>query len=206
MTRKLFVYGALCNGMVHFSKIQQHVVSVENAVIHGAAFMLKIGYPVVIVSEIDAQNRDIIPGQILEIQGSELLGHLLDEFHGCSLLRPEKGLHFRKQILAYPRQMADGVKATECDVYSLNPSKLPKDAIYIEGGNWQTHFSIDKTLPEQLTERQKQYVQKLGSTAGRDIVPIDLPLYRELMNLGLIVDKGRRVALSSLGKEIFRYL
>ncbi len=206
MTRKLFVYGSLCNGMVHFSKIQQYVASIENAAIRGKAYMLKTGYPVVIVSENTSENGDVIPGQILEIRGSELLGHLLDEFHGCSLLHPEKGLHFRKQIFAYPEDISSGVPSVECDVYSLNPSKLPKNAFYLAGGNWQSHFAMDKTLPEQLSERQRQYIHKLGSTSGRDIVPIDLPLYRELMNLGLIVDKGRRLALSSLGKEVYRYL
>lgn len=61
-------------------------------------------------------------------------------------------------------------------------------------------------LTESFWERQKSYVQKLGLTLGREIVPIDLPLYRELMNLELIVDKGRRLALSKLGQEVYRYL
>ena len=40
-----------------------------------------------------------------------------------------------------------------------------------------------------------------------DIIPIDdLTLYRELMKLELIVDKGRRLALSSLGKEVYNHL
>ncbi len=57
-----------------------------------------------------------------------------------------------------------------------------------------------------LTERQEAYIKKLGKSTGREIVPIDLPLYRELMNLELIVDKGRRLALSKLGHEVYRNL
>lgn len=57
-----------------------------------------------------------------------------------------------------------------------------------------------------LTENQKRYILKLGASSGRDIVPIKLELYRELMNKGLVVDKGRRLALTALGKEVYRYL
>lgn len=206
MTRKLFVYGSLCNGMAHFPKIQQYVSSIEEAFVVGKVYMLRVGYPVVIVSgDPQTSSGDLIPGQILEIQGSELLGHLLDEFHGCSMLQPEKGLHFRKQIQAQIQKQGEQISVA-CDVYSLNPSKLPKDAVQIPGGDWKPYFCTKKALPGQLSERQRQYVQKLGVSSGREIVPIDLPLYRELMNLGLIVDKGRRLALSALGKEVFRYL
>ena len=62
------------------------------------------------------------------------------------------------------------------------------------------------SIVNQLTERQSSYIRKLSQTTGRDIVPIDLDLYRELMKLNLIVDKGRRLALSKLGKEIARFL
>ncbi len=209
MTRKLFVYGSLCNGMTHFSKIQQYVSSIKEAAVVGRAYMLKVGYPVVIVSDDPHATGDLIPGQILEIQGSELLGHLLDEFHGCSMLQPEKGLHHRKQIQAQLMEPSNDLDQTSfvlCDLYSLNPSKLPKDAILIPHGDWRQYFCTKSALPGQLSERQRQYVQKLGASSGREIVPIDLPLYRELMNLGLIVDKGRRLALSALGRDVFRYL
>jgi hypothetical protein len=33
-----------------------------------------------------------------------------------------------------------------------------------------------------------------------------MELYRELMKLELVVDKGRRLALSKLGQEVARYL
>jgi len=59
---------------------------------------------------------------------------------------------------------------------------------------------------DQLTAKQVNYIKKLGSSSGRDIVPIDMELYRELMKMELIVDKGRRLALTKLGKEVFSYL
>ena len=65
----------------------------------------------------------------------------------------------------------------------------------------------DPPVTTQLTEKQITYILKLGAVKGRDIVPInDLTLYRELMKLELIVDKGRRLALSSLGKEVYNHL
>ncbi len=54
----------------------------------------------------------------------------------------------------------------------------------------------------ELSLRQANYVKKLGQISGRDILPIDLDLYRELMKLGLIIDKGRRLALTDLGKKV----
>lgn len=57
-----------------------------------------------------------------------------------------------------------------------------------------------------LTEKQASYIKRLNHTSGREIIPIDLNLYRELMKLELIVDKGRRLALSKLGKEVAKSL
>jgi hypothetical protein len=73
-------------------------------------------------------------------------------------------------------------------------------------GDWKSLLLNQANLLDKLTERQKTYIQRLGASLGREIVPIDLPLYRELMNLELIVDKGRRLALSKLGQEVYRYL
>lgn len=53
-----------------------------------------------------------------------------------------------------------------------------------------------------LSPAQKAYVLKLGECKGREIVPINLDLYRQLIKLELVVDKGRRLALSSLGKQV----
>ena len=95
----------------------------------------------------------------------------------------------------------------DAQIYFFNPKKLSAKAVRIAGGIWQDSLAENPPLTEQLTEKQKSYVLKLGSIRGREILPInDLPLYRELMKLELIVDKGRRLALSSLGKEVYNNL
>ena len=92
-------------------------------------------------------------------------------------------------------------------MYIFNPSKLSKNAKLIANGLWKESLTIDPPLTQQLTGRQKAYVLKLGAAKGRDIIPVDdLSLYRELMKLELIVDKGRRLALSSLGKDVYNHL
>ncbi len=65
---------------------------------------------------------------------------------------------------------------------------------------------LGEKLKNDLSEKQMDYILRLGKVSGREIVPIDLQLYRELMNLEIIVDKGRRLALSKLGHEIYRFL
>lgn len=66
--------------------------------------------------------------------------------------------------------------------------------------------SLSAKLSINLSNEQKQYLAKLKSATGRQVVPINLRLYRELLNLDLIVDKGRRLALSKLGNEVIRFL
>jgi hypothetical protein len=91
-------------------------------------------------------------------------------------------------------------------VYLLNKAKLPKEAVLIESGNGRDFLAQHPPLTTQLSDSQKRYILKLGASSGRDIVPINLDIYRDLLNKGLIVDKGRRLALTNLGIEVFRYL
>jgi hypothetical protein len=88
----------------------------------------------------------------------------------------------------------------------LNPEKVNSDVKYIENGDWQKALTEKPPIPKKLNERQRNYIQKLGKSSGRDTVPLDLALYRELMNLELVIDKGRRIALTKLGQEVYRYL
>jgi hypothetical protein len=127
---------------------------------------------------------------------------LLDEFHGYSAKTPDKGLF---QRVLTQTVLADGT-TVEAQFYAANPLKLSKTARLIEAGAWQEDLSSNPPLTTVLTERQKTYICKLGASSGRDIVPINLDLYRELMSRGLIVDKGRRLALTKLGQEVFHFL
>lgn len=193
---RFFVYGSMSEGLVHFDKIKDFVRATSSAQIKGTVYRLKVGYPVVIEG-----GSDVIPGQLLTLAGTELLVHLLDEFHGYNSQNESKSLYFRKAVEV---QTASGTESAW--VYVLNPKKLPASAKVIEGGDWPSALQAEPLLTEKLSERQRAYVLRLGATSGREIVPIDLALYRELMNLEMIVDKGRRLALSKLGHEVYRYL
>jgi gamma-glutamylcyclotransferase (GGCT)/AIG2-like uncharacterized protein YtfP len=195
---RFFVYGSMSEGMVHFSKIADFVMSSVPATIKATAYRLKVGFPALLQEE-----RDRVGGQLVELRTSELLQHLLDEFFGFNKLDPEKSVYSREKTLV---EIEGSSEKLEAWVYFLNPKKLPPTATLIEGGDWQKSLSEEPLLVNKLTERQTHYIQRLGKSTGREIVPIDLPLYRELMGLELIVDKGRRLALSKLGHEVYRHL
>jgi gamma-glutamylcyclotransferase (GGCT)/AIG2-like uncharacterized protein YtfP len=194
---KFFVYGSIDEGLVHFNKIKDFVKSQLPASILGTAYRLKVGFPVVL-----EQGQDRVPGSLLNLQVTDFLVQLLDEFHGINLDDKGKSLYFRQTTNV---ELAEG-SPVEAWTYFLNPSKLPKNATLIAGGDWQTSLRAQPPLTEMLTEKQKTYIVRLGNSTGREIIPIDLPMYRELMNLEMIVDKGRRIALSKSGHEVFRYL
>lgn len=196
---KFFIYGSMTEGFVHFSKIKDFIESSQPALIYATAYRLKVGFPVLL----DEGNYSV-PGDLVHLKTlttSDLLVALLDEFHGVNSLDSGKGLYFRKEV------------EVKCDstterawCYFLNSDKLPPQSEKIENGDWKTLIFLQPPIVSSLTERQRNYIQKLGSSSGREIVPIDLTLYRELMKLELIVDKGRRLALSKLGQQVYRYL
>ena len=194
---KLFVYGSFCEGMVHYNRLEKFVKTKEPAKIKGKAYQLEVGYPVFL-----NEGEDWIEGQILTLEANEVLFQLLDEFHGFSPLKLERSLFWKIETTA----LMDNEQVERVMVYALNPAKLPKKAHLIVNGNWREALGQKPNFLHQLTEKQVNYIKKLGASSGRDIVPIDLDLYRELMKMELIVDKGRRLALTKLGKEVFKYL
>lgn len=196
-TTRMFVYGSLFSGQVHFRLIESYLEESQFAHIQGKAYRLKVGFPVLL-----QQGDDQIPGQLVTLKASEMALGLMDEFHGYNPMDPAKSLYHRAEVEV---TTSEGAKALAW-CYFLNPKKLPSNALEIPGGDWVSLLEKEKPLTSQLSERQRTYIQKLGKCSGRDIVPIDLPLYRELMNLELIVDKGRRLALSKTGQEVYRYL
>lgn len=197
-TARFFVYGSLCEGMVHFSKIQNFMESSIFARVKATAYRLKVGFPAMVKG-----GSDLVPGQLVELKGSDLLISLLDEFFGFNRHDPDKSLYSREEVEVYPEGSSQSVKAW---IYFLNPLKLPVNASVIPGGDWKRSLEEQPSLTSRLTEKQVTYIQRLGRSTGREIVPIDLNLYRELMNLELIVDKGRRLALSKLGQEVYKHL
>jgi gamma-glutamylcyclotransferase (GGCT)/AIG2-like uncharacterized protein YtfP len=205
----LFVYGSFADGMVHFSKINQYVVQRQKAFAFGEVYRLPSGFPVYFPVEqgqqLEAHPRavvDRVPGEFVTLQAPDLVFKILDEFHGFSPLMPEKSL-YKKEIVEIQTSAGDLKKAI---IYVLNRSKLPKHSVRVPQGDWVTDLLMRPPITESLSEKQITYIQRLSKSSGREIVPIDLELYRELMKLDLIVDKGRRLALSRFGKEVARFL
>lgn len=195
---RLFVIGSWTEGMFHFGKLLPYIISYENAEIDATVFKLPIGFPV-----LTQQKSYPVQGQLIELKYDETLLALIDTLYGVNPSDSTKGLHIRTQEVV---RKQSGISEL-AEVYFFNPKKLTSKAVLIQDGNWKTWLDQNPPLPMTLTEKQKLYVMKLGAAKGRDIVPInDLTLYRELMKLELIVDKGRRLALSSLGKEVYNHL
>ncbi len=197
-TMRFFVIGSWTEGMLHFQKLRPFIVSYEKATTQGQVYRLPSGLPV-----IASDGTDEIVGQLVELKHDEALVALMDAFYGVHPSDPAKGLHNRQSVVI---RKSSGEQET-AEIYLFNPKKLTAKAQKIDGCVWEELLKLEPPISEQLTERQRTYVLKLGAAKGRDIIPInDLTLYRELMKLELIVDKGRRLALSSLGKEVYNHL
>ncbi len=197
MRENLFVFGSFADGMMHFKKIAPYVVETRAAWVRGSVYRLPSGMPVFL-----NRGTSLVSGHLVKLKNYDVLQTLLDEFHGFRPTDPATSLFFREEVLV---EFA-GEEAHRTVAYCINPEKLPANAKLIEEGNWLKSLTEKPTLLDQLTPKQRAYIQKLGSSSGRDIVPIDLQLYRELLNLEIVVDKGRRLALTPLGQEVFRFL
>lgn len=196
-TQYFFVIGTLADGQFHFSKIKHSILSTVPGVIRSRVFRMPSGYPVLVSGGLTP-----VRGDLYEVALSETMGAFLDQMHGFSAIDPEKSVS-SKELTAVELPNGEVVLAS---VYFVKESALPKKATEIMDGQWQVALQTHPPLFERLTERQRIFIKKLSLLTGREGLPIDLPLYRELMNLELIIDKGRRLALTSLGKEVAQYL
>jgi gamma-glutamylcyclotransferase (GGCT)/AIG2-like uncharacterized protein YtfP len=186
----------MTEGMVHFDKIKDFIKSIKPAYIKGSVYRMKIGFPAASLC-----GQDIIHGQLLELSVSDLMWHILDSFFGYNSQEPKNGLFLKENTY-----VMCGEEMHNAWVYVLSSGKEYSGLQLIEGGDWSSAMKEAPPLTEKLSEKQKSYVLKLGSSSGREIVPIDMNLYRELLSLEIIVDKGRRLALSKLGIEIYKML
>ncbi len=208
-TMSFFMIGSWTEGMFHFQKIKPHVHSVKPGQINARIFRLPVGYPVLVEKKSEdieqtQPSSHFIDGQILEVATDDTLLALLDSFHGVHPTDPAKSLFHRK---CFPMADLADSASSELNVYMMNPAKLPKNSVEISGSCWRKSLTEVPPLPATLTEKQKEILRQLGNVKGRDVVLVkDLTLYRDLMKLELIVDKGRRLALSPLGKDVFQYL
>jgi gamma-glutamylcyclotransferase (GGCT)/AIG2-like uncharacterized protein YtfP len=192
----LFVYGPMAEGMVHLEKLKDFMVSVVPALARGSVYRLKVGYPAMVLG-----GPDFIRGRLVSLKSSEVLWHLLDGFYGFNSQDPVRSLYQRQKVNVLAQEAL-----LSAWVYVMSQDKVPSNAQLIPGGDWESSLKEQPPLSERLTDKQKKYVLKLGASSGREIIPIDMTLYRELMSLELIVDKGRRLALSRLGQELYQHL
>ena len=183
--------------MIHFSKIEDFVGHTSKAFLSGSMYRTKFGFPLLVKG-----GGDVIQGHVHEVRGPGLLLRLLDEFFGVNTLDPIKSLHVRETVLVED----ESGQAASAQVFFLNPLKLPPLAVRIENGDWQSSLQKDPPLSQQLSEPQRLYIQRMGATGGRETVPLDMNLYRELLQMKLIEDVGRQLNLSKLGQEVYRFL
>lgn len=193
MQFRFFAFGSFAPGLVHYPKVTNLITERKQAFVRGTLYRLRCGYPALIPDP----SADLVEGYLYDLRAPESYWAILDELLQVDPLNQEKSFF---QRLTVPVQV-DNFTTTAAETYCLNPKKKTKAHKIITGGNWQKDLANNPPAHLSLQERQKQYIHKLSRSKGRDIVPIKLDLYRELMNLELIVDKGRRLALTPLGKE-----
>lgn len=193
-----FSYGAFDQGQVHHSKISNFIVSDKPALIKGDMHLLRCGYPVLSYDP----SKEFAEGRLVQLQVTESFWAILDQLVGFDPQRPEKSLLQRVEV---PTRV-DNYSQVAAFTYVLNPKKITSAHKKITGNDWRKRLLDNPPITSQLQQRQKLYIEKLSHSKGRDIVPIKMDLYRELMNLELIVDKGRRLALTPMGKEAALFL
>lgn len=197
----IFICGALFEGdlsqdNLFLSSVQNLIVASKPATIQATVYRSKVGFPV-----LERTAKDIIKGTIFSLSTSDMGLHIIDELMGFSPQNNPQSLTHREIV-----KVQTDLGTEDVYVYFINPEKMTNELKYIENGDWETVWLEKPPIPKKLSEKQRNYIQKLGKSSGRDIVPIDLALYRELMNLELVIDKGRRIALTKLGQEVYRYL
>ncbi|MBX3020322.1 MAG: gamma-glutamylcyclotransferase [Bdellovibrionales bacterium] len=197
VTQHLFLYGSWFPGHVHFPLIENHVLHFRPATVQGSVYRTSIGFPVFV-----NEGHDRVPGAVVQVHAPETLFLLLDEFHGVSKMNPLESLFERITLAAW-----DGdSEPTPVLVYAMPKARLPQSYPRIGAGDWPTDLRHKPDLVSQLSERHRLYLERLGASNGRENMPQDLTLYRELLKMELIIDRGRRVGLSKLGQEVVRYL
>lgn len=189
---KFFLYGIYDEGQKCFARFQNLILSKVPAQTRGGLYQLSCG-----LTLLHPEGESTVSGTLVDLKMEEAHWPLIDAINGYNASQPQKSLLLRKDVMvkttdnetvsAFAYCLNDQVKSTArplMDVVAVSPSGL-----------------IDR-----LTDRQQLYLRKLSQAKGREIVPVDMALYRELMSLELIVDKGRRLALTTLGQEVSLFL
>jgi hypothetical protein len=195
MGYNFFLYGAYSEGQLCHGRFKNFIKSSTPALAKASLYQLKCGIPMLL-----NEGETWLAGQAVELDFAEAHWPIIDAVNGFYASTPEKGFVVRETIQA----TTQAGEPLLLQAYCLNP--LKKNQAQAQTIESAIETLGEESLIQRLTERQKTYIFKLSRAKGREIVPIDMALYRELISLELIVDKGRRLALTNLGQEISHFL
>ncbi len=204
MAHEFFFVGNTLQEKQLRQNLEPYILSSKDRWVKGSLYHDEIGF--VYFSEL---GNELIKGELISFVDASVIFSLIDEIFDFRPTSPQRGITIKKEIEIFENSDNHSSLPESSPVlvqaYVLNPSKTSKVKL-IEGSDWKAGFEKTPCYLDSLSEPQVTYLTKLSSSSGRDIVPINMPLYRELMKLNLIVDKGRRLALSPLGKQVCSYL
>ncbi len=189
-----FLYGVYSEGQPCHERFKNFIIKSQPAFVKASLYQLLSGLQMIV-----GEGDHTIHGQLVELDLPESSQVTFDAINGYYADFKEKAIIWRETLLVQTEQ-----GHVPAEVYTLNPTK--KDQFRQVVPSEVPKEVSDSQLFEKLTERHKTYICKLAKAKGREIVPVDLALYRELMGLELIVDKGRRLALTPLGQEVSYFL
>lgn len=188
---QFFLYGVYDVGQKCHGRFQNIISQVRPAYTQGALYQLDCG-----LRFLRPEGTEVVSGHLVELNIAESHWDIIDVMNGFDSKCAKKSLLSREVITVW--QQEGGSLAAQA--YCLHPEKTHVAQLV------HSENAVIAPLMDQLTERQQTYLKKLSQAKGREIVPVDMALYRELMSLELIVDKGRRLALTSLGQEVSHFL
>lgn len=192
-----FLYGAYGEGQPCFGRFKNFIRQAQPVVVCGTMYKLQSGLSLLV-----NEGEGSVSGLAVALDIPDSQWPIFDALNGCHL-EPASAKNFiiKEKVVVIEGELID----TSLDAYCLNPQKKLQTLGPATGAE-AASLTVGGAILSTLTERQKNYIQKLAKVKGREVVPIDLAVSRELISMQLIVDKGRRLALTNLGQEVSCFL
>lgn len=192
-----FLYGVYSEGQPCFGRFKNFIRQSQAASVRGTMYKLQSGLSLLV-----NEGEGVVSGLAVALDIPDSQWPIFDALNGCQL-EPTATKNFITKENAI---VIDGeLQGVSLAAYCLNPQKKLQTLGPVMGEE-NTPLAPYTALFSQLTERHKNYIHKLAKVKGREVVPIDLAVSRELISMQLIVDKGRRLALTNLGQEVSCFL
>lgn len=196
MMESVFLYGEFDAGGRCYGRFRSLIQEQQPAYIKGTVYQLECGLRAVEPEE----GGQLITGSLVQMELPPTGWSVLDTLNNFDPSVKTKNVFVRSDVRAYVGDEA----FVEATAYVINPVKKKK---LIALSPEMTLTEQEPTcVVDQLSEGQRDYIQRLSQLRGRETLPVNMTLYRELLTLELIVDKGRRIALTSLGQEVCAFL